>query len=83
MYKRQPNDGTSVLAITLAARAGNLVDLTFNSVAGRKYIAQSSPGLTGWTDLGAEVTAGGSSTTISGLPDGGDVKQYFRVRLVP
>ncbi len=78
-----PNDGTSVLAITLAARAGNLMDLTFNSVPGKKYIAQSSAGLAGWTDLGTAVTADSGTTTIAGLPDGGAAKQYFRVRLVP
>ncbi len=81
-----PNDGTSVLTITLADRTGNLTNLTFNSVAGKKYIAQTTADLTvvnSWTDIGAEIAAAGTSTTIASLPDGGGTKHYFRVRLVP
>ena len=78
-----PNNGTSVLAVTTVAKAGNLVDLTFNSVAGKKYIAQSSAGTSGWLDTGSEVTATGPTTTITGVSGGAGDKFYFRIRLVP
>lgn len=78
-----PNDGTSVLAITTAQKAGNLMDLTFKSVAGKRYIAQSAAGVSGWLDTGSEVTAAGPNTTMTGVPGGAGDKFYFRIRLVP
>ncbi len=78
-----PNDGTSALAITTVAKAGNLADLTFNSIAGKKYIAQSAAGVSGWLDTGSEVTATGPTTTITGVSGGAGDKFFFRIRLVP
>lgn len=79
-----PNDGKSVMGITTAVRADNLVDITFNSVSGKKYIVQRSADLGApWTDAGATVTASGTTTTITAIPDGGATKYFFRIKLVP
>jgi hypothetical protein len=77
-----PASPASVLQILAEERTGDLVSVTFSSVAGRKYIAQSSGDLTSWTDTGSQTTATTTSTTIANLPIGAD-RAYYRVRLVP
>jgi hypothetical protein len=78
-----PASGTSFLGITSSTQAGAVISLTFNSVSGKNYVAQSSPDLTTWTNIGSAVTASGASTTINGLPAGGPGKYYFRIKLNP
>jgi len=77
-----PIDGVSALKITAVSKVSNFVFLTFASVSGKSYRAQSSADLTAWEDVGAVVTATGASTTIAGLP-AGVAPRHFRIRLVP
>ncbi len=78
-----PVDGKSALAVTSATRAGTTVSLTFTSVAGKTYVAQSSTDLVTWTNVGASTPSQGATTVINNLPAGTGVRNYFRVKLVP
>ena len=81
------NNAASMLHITVASvnRTTGAANVTWASVAGKRYRLQYSADLTGWTDTGGVVTASGTSTsagaTIPGAPLTG--KGSLRVKVVP
>ncbi len=81
------NDAASLLHITDVSvnRTTGAANVTWASVAGKRYRLQYSADLTRWTDTGSAVTASGASTsagaTLPGAPLTG--KGSLRVKVVP
>ncbi|MGL4400130.1 MAG: hypothetical protein ACRCXD_09705 [Luteolibacter sp.] len=80
-----PRSPSSVFKTTAAVLSGASVNLTVNTVAGKKYQLETSTSLTSvsWTNIGSEVTAIGPSTVFTAAGGLGDPKRFYRVRVVP
>jgi hypothetical protein len=80
-----PVSAQSSLKIAGIAINAGAVDLSFPSVTGKTYRAQSSQGLSGWMDIGVATPSAGATTTITGLPlpAAGEPHWFYRVKVVP
>ena len=75
---------SSVFRVSGIVRAGGSIDVSFPSVAGKIYQLETSTDLTvgSWLDAGEPFVAEGNSTTLADVPEPGDGKRFYRVRVV-
>ncbi len=78
-----PLDRNSVLKVTSTGKNAGTVTVTWSSVAGVKYVIDSTPDLSaGFSPLSGTITASGVSTSYDDVGATG-VQQFYRVRVVP
>lgn len=76
-----PHDAASHLRIASASREGNEAVLRLPASLARRYVLQTSPDLTAWTDAGLPVTPAGPSLEFrTSLPVQG-APVFYRVRV--
>lgn len=80
-----PLSNLSVLRATATAISGNDVNVTVATVSGKIYQFETSTTLAAllWVSLGTPITASGPSTTFIHIGGAGDLKRFYRVRVVP
>ena len=80
-----PLQGSSVLKITQINILGGDVNLTLSTVAGKNYQLETKltldPGP--WANVGTPVGASGPSTAFTHPGGAGDLKRFYRARVVP
>ena len=78
-----PLDPSSVLKATAIARSGNDIIVTISTVAGKTYQLETSTTLAEpWIPVGDPVTAVGASTPFTHANGAGDVRRFYRARVV-
>lgn len=80
-----PLSGSSTLKAIAIGILGNDVNVTVATVTGKKYQLETSTTLASqsWTGVGDPVTAGDSSTVFTHSGAAGEVKRFYRARVVP
>jgi hypothetical protein len=79
MYFSNPYDVPFAIASTVISN--NIINLSWQTLAGRQYRVESSINLTNWTPVTASLIAGSTNLTFSTNAIGG--AQFFRIRRAP
>ncbi|MCU0749708.1 MAG: thrombospondin type 3 repeat-containing protein [Akkermansiaceae bacterium] len=76
---------SSVLKAIAIARSGNDILVTATTVPGVSYQLETSTSLApaGWSNAGSPVTASQSTTVFTHANGAGDVKRFYRVKVLP
>lgn len=76
---------SSVLKATAIARSGNDILVTATTVPGVSYQLETSTSLApaSWSNAGSPVTASQSTTVFTHASGAGDVKRFYRVKVLP
>ncbi len=77
--------GTSVLKFTQIVTLGGDVNLTLSTVAGKNYQLESKLNLDPgpWAIVGTPIGASGTATVLIHTGGAGDLKRFYRARVVP
>lgn len=80
-----PQSSLSVLKVMVTTVTGNDVQITVSTVTGKSYQLETSATLEGgsWVSVGAAVVATGDSTNFTHVNGAGELKRFYRVRVLP
>lgn len=80
-----PRSSSSVLKANATAITGSDITITVATVAGKNYQLETSTLLTtsSWSPLGDPVAATGSSTILTHTGGAGDLRRFYRARVIP
>ena len=80
-----PTDGTSLLKVSAIARAGNAVEITFPTVAGKSYRVEKSATLTGgsWQTVEDNIAGTGNPVLVAATGGLADDRCFYRIAVVP